>query len=409
MATFCALIRPTEQKKDGTWNVKIRLTHKRAVKYIATPFFVTKKQLTKSFKIKDATILDKVNEKIKEYRDKILLYGFAIDNMDADSIVSILSKQTEHVDFIEYCKKHIDKLKADGRLKTAQAYSGGVNSLLKFNQGKPLYFENITAKYMYDYYQSLSYLKANTKRSYIWALETIYKKAQLELNDDDAGIIVAKNGVFRMIELPNSEMRNDNAFSVEQMQAIINLPYTGNFAQDLMHDLFIFSFACMGINPVDIFSMKKSQCANGVITYRRSKVSRKLGADADMCVKVNNVLEHIIAKYNGNAEFLIDTKTYARNCISNLTNRIHSTFIRAGVETEETKGKYVFYTARHTMASLARNECGIDYMTIHEMLNHSTPVSFKTTDVYIKRDFSRLWDANEKLLSLFDWSFYLNQ
>ena len=71
--------------------------------------------------------------------------------------------------------------------------------------------------------------------------------------------------------------------------------------------------------------------------------------------------------------------------------------------------KIISDTARHTMERLARNECEIDFMIVHEMLNHVSPNGFSTTDVYIKKDYKKLWEANEKLIVLFDWSFYLNQ
>ena len=61
------------------------------------------------------------------------------------------------------------------------------------------------------------------------------------------------------------------------------------------------------------------------------------------------------------------------------------------------------------MATFARNICGIDKATVHEMLNHASSKDFAMTDVYLRRDYSHLWEANDKLLSLFDWSFYLNQ
>ena len=71
--------------------------------------------------------------------------------------------------------------------------------------------------------------------------------------------------------------------------------------------------------------------------------------------------------------------------------------------------KIISDTSRHTMASLERNEFGIDFMIVHEMLNHFAPNGFSTTDVYIKKDYKKLWEANEKLMGLFNWSFYLNQ
>ena len=85
-------------------------------------------------------------------------------------------------------------------------------------------------------------------------------------------------------------------------------------------------------------------------------------------------------------------------------SRMDKIFQSAGIDT-----KYVFYSARHSMASFARNICGVDFMTVNDMLNHSVPQSLSTTDTYIRHDYTHIWEANEKLLSLFDWTFYLNQ
>ncbi len=40
MATFKAVV--TDKKKDGTYNIKIRITHNRETKYIPTIYFVEK-------------------------------------------------------------------------------------------------------------------------------------------------------------------------------------------------------------------------------------------------------------------------------------------------------------------------------------------------------------------------------
>ena len=57
-----------------------------------------------------------------------------------------------------------------------------------------------------------------------------------------------------------------------------------------------------------------------------------------------------------------------------------------------------FYAARHTMATIAYNEAGIDKFTVHEMLNHKVQV-FTVTNMYIREDFSRINDANYKLIN----------
>jgi hypothetical protein len=168
------------------------------------------------------------------------------------------------------------------------------------------------------------------------------------------------------------------------------------------------------MNVQDLFFAKKSQYQDGILSYRRQKVSR-VKKEADMKIKVPDAARVIIEKYSGDKEYLIDFHGHKRSV--HVCRYIHATFQNAGIEPEgdylskvgHKAGEYVFYGNRHAMATIALNECGIDYMTVHRMLNHATPQSFRTTDVYIQKDYTQLWKANEKLMSLFDWGFYLNR
>ena len=53
MATFKYMVRKGKMRADGTWNVVIRMTHERAVRYLPTSMYVTKADLTSAFKIKN--------------------------------------------------------------------------------------------------------------------------------------------------------------------------------------------------------------------------------------------------------------------------------------------------------------------------------------------------------------------
>ena len=50
MATFKAEVYAHQKKADGTYNIKIRVTHKQRKKYLATPWYVGKEDLTRSLK-----------------------------------------------------------------------------------------------------------------------------------------------------------------------------------------------------------------------------------------------------------------------------------------------------------------------------------------------------------------------
>lgn len=56
-----------------------------------------------------------------------------------------------------------------------------------------------------------------------------------------------------------------------------------------------------------------------------------------------------------------------------------------------------FYAARHSWATIAINDVGIDKYTVHEALNHIDE-AMRVTDIYIKKDFSRINEANSKVL-----------
>ena len=415
MPTFKAIIRKDDRKQDGTWNVKIRVTQNRESVFISTPFYVDQSQLTRGYKIKDTAIISQTEKKIAEYRDMIVEIGFGVEDMNVRQIVNALEKKQDNIDFMQYMFSYADNLQKTKRTNTASIYKTAAMSLYKFNGERPLYSQQINAQFFHKYFLSIQSLKSNTIRAYMICIRTMYKAAQLQYNDDDSGVINFKHGVFKLVTLPQQNDSERETLTVEQMQALIDIPYTGKWFYDFTKDMFILSFMCFGINAKDLFFMTKDQYQDGMLIYRRQKVVNKLGKEAEMKIKLSEPAKIILDKYSGDDKYLIDFGQHKRTI--HVCRYIHGAFQNAGIEKEgdylskvgHKKGEYVFYTNRHTMASLARNECGIDYMTVHQMLNHATPNAFKTTDVYIQKNFSPLWEANEKLLDLFDWSFYLNQ
>ena len=58
-----------------------------------------------------------------------------------------------------------------------------------------------------------------------------------------------------------------------------------------------------------------------------------------------------------------------------------------------------FYAARHTWATLAQNNAGIDKWTVHTALNHVDD-NTRITDTYIKKSWEPIDKANRKVLNL---------
>ena len=57
-----------------------------------------------------------------------------------------------------------------------------------------------------------------------------------------------------------------------------------------------------------------------------------------------------------------------------------------------------YYAARHSLATIAANDVRIDKYVINDMLNH-TDNSLRITELYIKRDYKAINEANKKVLA----------
>ena len=56
-----------------------------------------------------------------------------------------------------------------------------------------------------------------------------------------------------------------------------------------------------------------------------------------------------------------------------------------------------FYAARHTWATIASNEAGVDKYTVHTALNH-VDENMRVTDIYIAKSWDSIDAANRKVL-----------
>ena len=63
-----------------------------------------------------------------------------------------------------------------------------------------------------------------------------------------------------------------------------------------------------------------------------------------------------------------------------------------------------FYAARHSLATIAVNDVGISKYIVNDMLNHTDP-TLKVTELYIKKDFKAINEANVKVLEyVLNWN-----
>jgi integrase len=83
-------------------------------------------------------------------------------------------------------------------------------------------------------------------------------------------------------------------------------------------------------------------------------------------------------------------------------NRALSLAFKKYVENNKLE-KFTFYSARHSWATIGRSKlCEIDKSVITAGLCHVDPGA-RVDDIYIKFDWELLWDAQKKILDVFNW------
>ena len=167
----------------------------------------------------------------------------------------------------------------------------------------------------------------------------------------------------------------------------------------------------MGTNMADLYEIAPMR--NGVIRYERKK-TRDMRLDrAAIEMDVHPLAQKIIKKYAGKDLLLNLSAKYAtvrtvQRSIQNGLKTIRMYLMQcykaempelsvAEIQRRYRIDKLVYYSARHSWATIARNDLNIDKWTVHEGLNHVDNAT-KITDIYIKKDFARINEANKKVI-----------
>lgn len=162
---------------------------------------------------------------------------------------------------------------------------------------------------------------------------------------------------------------------------------------NLAKDCFILSFCLIGMNSVDLYNAEI--CENSEIVYCRTKTKDRRNDNAKIRIKIHPLILPIIKKYmdkTGKRVFRF-YQMYADQSTFNaaLNKGLKAVGKKIGIPDLE------FYAARHSWATIARNDLNTDKSTIDEALNH-VDKNLSVTDLYIKKDFSIINKVNKSVL-----------
>ena len=421
MATFKTEIQ--NRRADGTYNIRIRVTHNRDIRRLSTHLFVTDEDITRGRKIKNILILEQCEALIAKCRNICNSMDFDSTTIPIDELVEkikagLLGKRFR-LDFIEYTRQKT----RDMNRGTAHTYTVMLNTLQRFIGCNTLDIADINTAFLQNFEKFIenepSQQGSNRKTekkdvkpkggravsAYLAGIRAIHNKAKAEFNDEDRGVIRIPYSPFKNYKIKPQPKTRKRAIPVEKLQAIINLPYEtdrygGRWSRfNVAKDCFILSFVLIGMNSADMYHA--APLKKGVLTYNRKKTESRRDDNAEMRVKVHGCITYLMAKYRdpwGKRLFnFYSHYASAYNFNKALNAGLKQIGAAVGIDDLE------FYAARHSWATIARSAAvGIDKATVHEALNH-VDNEMKVTDIYIDKDWSVIWNANNDVLDLFDW------
>jgi len=398
MATVCVKILPHHLKADGTFNVKIRITHNRVKRYIDTEYFVTRKQLTKKLTMKDPFIEQSLNTLLMNYRVEISKLGSKLQFMSADQIRDHLAGKDEGINFIAFCDEHIKTLRKNDRGGTAANHQTVRNSLADYFERENVSIMEITSRMLADYEHYLCSERTITRISqlkkevvtlekgispgslynYMRDLRTLFNAARNKYNDEEMGIIRIPHYPFKKYKVgtpPATAKRNLKPLDIHKIFEAKTKPYS---RAELAKELFKLSFLLCGINATDLYQCSIENIVAGRLEYNRSKTKRKRKDQAFISIKIPKEGESLLYKYLGKLRVRYAN---ARGLDGALSKGMMELCKIAKLE------KVTFYWARHSFANIARNQCRYSKDDIALALNHVDD-NYRVTDIYIEKDWS---------------------
>lgn len=415
MITFKAIVIPGNKRKDGTYPVNIRVTFKGKVRRLATTLVCTPGDLSRTLKIKNATILNKSDALIARMRDAVKdLSPFDLESQDVDWVVrhikDSLTQEDFHLDFFEWSDKYL-LTKTE---TTRRAYSCALNTLERFLGRRSLDINDISRSLLLDFMEMVDNAKKmryNAKTGqveesgvdkiphgastrHLAKLEHLFNAAKDKYNDEDSGRILIPRSPFSKIAKVYPVSNGQGNLGQELMQRIISTQVDNEVMRTAL-DLFIVSFGLMGANMADLYFAKP---VKEEWVYNRQKTASRRADRAEMRVAIPEQLKPYLERLKGKGGWWLNRLHEFASSKDFATARVNRC-LRKWCEANGVEA-FTFYAARHTWASLARKE-GVDKSTIDDALGHRG--SFQVADIYAEKAWNLIQDANQKVLALFTW------
>lgn len=401
----CEIILDIRRKKaNNLYPVKYRITYQRKQVYLNSGIDLSVKEWeiipdTRKTNLKETRELicirfDELKNQLKEIFKKGEVFSF--DNLKKKIVKG--DKESVFQDF----ENKIKKLKNEGRIGSAIAYSCAYNSLKTFVNNSDLKYINVNVAFLNDYEKwMLKHENSYTTIGiYNRQLRAIYNEAIKDLKISEYSYPFGES----KYRIPRSTSIK-KALTLDKIKEIFFYSLKEGSIAEMCRDLWIFSYLCNGINVNDICKLKYSNIKDGEISFYRQKTIHTTRDKRLIVVPLTKELSRVIDKW-GNYEkkqvnfifpFLKNniSPIEEKKQINNLTSLINKNMKRIGEKIGISN--ISTYTARHSFATVLKR-AGANISFISESLGHT---DLKTTENYLASFEKEERNKNAELLIKF--------
>ncbi len=418
MITFKAIVIPGNRRKDGTFPVVIRVTFKGKSRRLATTLVCRSGDLTRTHRIKDATILNKADALIGRMRDSVKdISPFDLEERDVDWVVGkikdALSGEDFRLDFFDWADKYV-LTKAE---TTRSAYNSALNAFSRYLGRREIDINAITRPMLLEFMERVDNeprmhydhktgktipssvpkkIPLGASSRHIAKLEHIFKKARYKYNDEDADRILIPKNPFSRIEKVRPPSQGADNLGRDLMQRIISAQVDNQSVRTAL-DVFILSFGLMGVNMADLYNAKPFDVE---WVYYRQKTSKRRRDKAMMKVILPGELSSVVERLKGQGGWWLNNLHSFASKKDYCTARVNK-YLKRWCEDNGVK-PFTFGAARHTWATIARKDCKIDKSNVDDCLCHIG--DFKVTDIYAEKAWDLIQETNRRVIEMFNWN-----
>lgn len=215
-------------------------------------------------------------------------------------------------------------------------------------------------------------------------------------NDDDSDEQIIKRNPFKKLEIKIKKHTAKRNVSIKDIRSILHMSDQDFMSTNFARDVFMLSFLLVGMNPIDLYNVDEYR--DGRISYKRHKTANRREDEAFISIKVEPEVVPLVEKYldvTGEKVFNFHRR-YSTSDIfsSNLNKGLKRVQEYCGIDKNLT-----MYVARHSWATIARNDLRSPVDDIAQCLNHIGN-EHKTTWIYIEKDFSLIDRLNRRMIDL---------